>query len=191
MATYNPPPHLFARQLASIRAQTHRNWVCIIADDGSPPEAVAQIERVIGVDAIGDGGEVALLRDGVEDAEEFVFAEVAAVGSVRAVLGIFHFVRCDEFVADAKALDGARPMFEAAVRAAIDRGTKNAGKTAGDALSVLTAEIQTAANGALDEMAAARKRLDDAIDNPAEVERLNTACGGRAAQPPGGAAISQ
>ena len=93
--------------------------------------------------------------------------------------------------ADAKALDGARPTFEAAVRTAIDRGTRNVSKTSGDALSVLTAEIRTAANGALDEMEAARKRLDDAIDNPAELERLNTACGGRAARPPGDATISQ
>ena len=69
------------------------------------------------------------------------------------------------------------------------RGTS--AKTSGDALSVLTAEIRTAANGALDEMEAARERLDDALDNPAELERLNTACGGRAARPPGDATISQ
>jgi hypothetical protein len=56
---------------------------------------------------------------------------------------------------------------------------------------VLTAEIRTAANGALDEMEAVRKRLDDTIDNPAELERPNTACGGRAARPPGDATISQ
>jgi glycosyltransferase involved in cell wall biosynthesis len=43
MATYNPPAHLFERQIESIRTQTHRNWICIITDDGSPPEAFARI----------------------------------------------------------------------------------------------------------------------------------------------------
>ena len=93
--------------------------------------------------------------------------------------------------ADAEALDGARPAFEAAVRAAIDRGTRNAGATSADALGVLTAKIQTAANGALNVMEATHKRLDDAIDNPADLERLKTACAGGAAQPPTDAVISQ
>ena len=38
MATYNPPPALLRRQLESIRAQTHRNWVCVIRDDCSGPD---------------------------------------------------------------------------------------------------------------------------------------------------------
>ncbi len=37
MATYDPPADLFARQLDSIRAQTHGNWVCVISDDCSRP----------------------------------------------------------------------------------------------------------------------------------------------------------
>ena len=36
---------LFRRQLESIRAQTHRNWVCVISDDCSSPERFAAIER--------------------------------------------------------------------------------------------------------------------------------------------------
>ncbi len=43
MATYDPPPRLFERQVESILAQTHTNWICIITDDGSPPEAFARI----------------------------------------------------------------------------------------------------------------------------------------------------
>lgn len=33
MATYNPPIALFKAQIASLQAQTHTNWVCIITDD--------------------------------------------------------------------------------------------------------------------------------------------------------------
>jgi glycosyltransferase involved in cell wall biosynthesis len=43
MATYNPPPALFRRQLASIRAQTHANWVCVISDDCSDAGGAALI----------------------------------------------------------------------------------------------------------------------------------------------------
>ena len=50
MATYNPPEHLFARQIETIKAQTHRNWVCIITDDGSPPEAIERIESLVNND---------------------------------------------------------------------------------------------------------------------------------------------
>src|SRR5262249_31137961 len=35
MASYEPPPDLFERQIESIRAQTHDNWVCVISDDCS------------------------------------------------------------------------------------------------------------------------------------------------------------
>jgi glycosyltransferase involved in cell wall biosynthesis len=38
MATYNPPGDLLQRQLDSIRAQTHDNWVCLISDE-SPDQA--------------------------------------------------------------------------------------------------------------------------------------------------------
>ncbi len=37
MATHNPPIDLLHRQLDSIRAQTHRNWTCLISDDCSEP----------------------------------------------------------------------------------------------------------------------------------------------------------
>ena len=50
MATYDPPMELFRRQLDSIRAQTHRNWVCVISDDCSDLERVAQMEEAIGGD---------------------------------------------------------------------------------------------------------------------------------------------
>jgi glycosyltransferase involved in cell wall biosynthesis len=47
MATFNPPPDLLHRQLESIRQQTHANWVCVISDDASEPEAFANLEREI------------------------------------------------------------------------------------------------------------------------------------------------
>jgi hypothetical protein len=50
MATYNPPIDLFEAQLESIRAQTHHNWLCVISDDCSRPEAYAEIEEAIGDD---------------------------------------------------------------------------------------------------------------------------------------------
>jgi glycosyltransferase involved in cell wall biosynthesis len=51
MATYNPPRELLRAQLDSIRDQTHRNWVCLISDDGSEPEARRGIEEEIAGDA--------------------------------------------------------------------------------------------------------------------------------------------
>jgi glycosyltransferase involved in cell wall biosynthesis len=50
MATFNPPPDLLVRQLESIRAQTHRNWVAVVSDDRSDPEAFARLEDAIGGD---------------------------------------------------------------------------------------------------------------------------------------------
>ncbi len=47
MATFNPPPDLLRRQIESIRAQTHDNWVCVISDDCSNPSGVATIEEAI------------------------------------------------------------------------------------------------------------------------------------------------
>jgi glycosyltransferase involved in cell wall biosynthesis len=47
MATYNPPRELFERQLASIRSQTHTNWVCVISDDCSSREGYAAIEAAV------------------------------------------------------------------------------------------------------------------------------------------------
>ena len=38
MTTFRPPPALFLAQVASIQAQTHKNWVCIISDDNTENE---------------------------------------------------------------------------------------------------------------------------------------------------------
>ncbi len=50
MATYNPPMELFRRQIDSIRAQTHRNWVCLISDDNSSPDRIEEMREVLGDD---------------------------------------------------------------------------------------------------------------------------------------------
>ena len=50
MATFDPPLELFQRQIESIRAQTHHNWVCVISDDNSRPERLAAIREVLGGD---------------------------------------------------------------------------------------------------------------------------------------------
>jgi Glycosyl transferase family 2 len=47
MATYEPPVELFRRQVDSIRAQAHRNWICVISDDCSSPARVAAMRRVL------------------------------------------------------------------------------------------------------------------------------------------------
>jgi glycosyltransferase involved in cell wall biosynthesis len=50
MATYEPPLLLLRRQLDSIRAQTHANWVCIVSDDCSSPRRFQALEREIADD---------------------------------------------------------------------------------------------------------------------------------------------
>jgi glycosyltransferase involved in cell wall biosynthesis len=50
MATHEPPADLFRRQVASIRGQTHRNWICVVSDDCSSPEAVAAMEAELADD---------------------------------------------------------------------------------------------------------------------------------------------
>jgi glycosyltransferase involved in cell wall biosynthesis len=50
MATYNPPIELFRRQIDSIRAQTHRSWICLISDDHSEPDKLEQMREVLGDD---------------------------------------------------------------------------------------------------------------------------------------------
>jgi len=50
MATYSPNPDLFARQIESLKAQTHRNWFCLISDDEATPQSLELIERTIGGD---------------------------------------------------------------------------------------------------------------------------------------------
>ncbi len=51
MATYNPPLDLLERQLDSIRAQTHENWICIVSDDCSRAGQFAALEKAIGGDS--------------------------------------------------------------------------------------------------------------------------------------------
>ena len=50
MATYEPPAELFARQVESIRSQSHGDWVCLISDDCSSPEALGAMGEAIGGD---------------------------------------------------------------------------------------------------------------------------------------------
>jgi glycosyltransferase involved in cell wall biosynthesis len=47
MATYNPPLGLFKAQVASLRAQTHMNWVCIIMDDYTEREHYDRISYIV------------------------------------------------------------------------------------------------------------------------------------------------
>jgi O-antigen biosynthesis protein len=47
MATHEPRPELLRRQLDSIRAQTHRNWVCLISDDASGSAGLRAIREQI------------------------------------------------------------------------------------------------------------------------------------------------
>jgi glycosyltransferase involved in cell wall biosynthesis len=51
MATHNPSPSLFARQIESIRQQTHGRFVCLISDDQSSQESRAAIAATIRDDA--------------------------------------------------------------------------------------------------------------------------------------------
>lgn len=50
MATHEPALDLFERQVESIRAQTHGNWICIVSDDCSTPQRFESLRRVIGDD---------------------------------------------------------------------------------------------------------------------------------------------
>jgi glycosyltransferase involved in cell wall biosynthesis len=50
MAAYQPPLELFRRQIDSIRRQTHTNWICVISDDGSTPQRLAEMREVLGDD---------------------------------------------------------------------------------------------------------------------------------------------
>ncbi|HWE89691.1 MAG TPA: glycosyltransferase, partial [Pseudonocardiaceae bacterium] len=47
LASYRPEPRHLAQQLDSLRAQTHRNWVCLLSDDDSGPESLADIRKLI------------------------------------------------------------------------------------------------------------------------------------------------
>jgi glycosyltransferase involved in cell wall biosynthesis len=50
MATYEPPMDLFRRQVESLRAQTHGNWVCVVSDDCSAPERLAAVRAELAGD---------------------------------------------------------------------------------------------------------------------------------------------
>jgi glycosyltransferase involved in cell wall biosynthesis len=50
MATFEPDEALFATQLESLRAQTERDWVCVISDDCSAPERFERVATLVGDD---------------------------------------------------------------------------------------------------------------------------------------------
>ena len=50
MCTYQPRLDLFEPQIESIRAQRVTDWACIVNDDGSAPELLAGIERILSRD---------------------------------------------------------------------------------------------------------------------------------------------
>ncbi|MGH2951168.1 MAG: glycosyltransferase [Solirubrobacterales bacterium] len=50
MATFEPRLDLFVDQIDSIRAQTNRDWVCLISDDHSATQTLREIERVVAGD---------------------------------------------------------------------------------------------------------------------------------------------
>ena len=47
LATYNPNPALFARQIDSIRRQSHRDWICVVSDDCSSPTFLGEMQAVL------------------------------------------------------------------------------------------------------------------------------------------------
>jgi glycosyltransferase involved in cell wall biosynthesis len=51
MATYEPAIDMFRRQVDSIRAQTHGNWICVISDDCSSPERFAEMRDELAGDS--------------------------------------------------------------------------------------------------------------------------------------------
>jgi glycosyltransferase involved in cell wall biosynthesis len=50
MATHEPSLPLFRRQVESLRAQTHRNWVCVVSDDCSGVSRFAALEHELDAD---------------------------------------------------------------------------------------------------------------------------------------------
>lgn len=50
MATYNPDPILFKKQIESLKAQSHANWFCLISDDGSDISRFTHILQTINDD---------------------------------------------------------------------------------------------------------------------------------------------
>ena len=84
-------------------------------------------------------------------------------------------------VADATAFEHARSLLSSAIRAAVRANTIAASDSRLNALALLTKGIQTAVDQVFDEMTTERRRLDAAVDSPAELEQLKTGCEGRAA----------
>jgi hypothetical protein len=82
---------------------------------------------------------------------------------------------------DAAALDHFRPSLSSTVREAVHRASSVAGVSRADALAALTQAIQSGVNRVLDDIETERRRLDATVDSKSELERLKTACGGRAA----------
>jgi glycosyltransferase involved in cell wall biosynthesis len=50
LAAYQPDEPMFARQLRSIQAQTHKNFVCLISVDGDYQRVAAMVQRACGDD---------------------------------------------------------------------------------------------------------------------------------------------
>jgi glycosyltransferase involved in cell wall biosynthesis len=50
MATWNPRLDLLRRQVETIRAQTHTNWICLVVDDGSDRVDEAALRRMLDED---------------------------------------------------------------------------------------------------------------------------------------------
>jgi glycosyltransferase involved in cell wall biosynthesis len=50
MATFEPDPVLFDRQIRSLRAQSDGRWVCVISDDCSRPESFERLLKIVGDD---------------------------------------------------------------------------------------------------------------------------------------------
>jgi len=51
LATHDPPPELLAAQIASLLAQTHEHWVCVVCDDASSPAGIEAVRGAIAGDA--------------------------------------------------------------------------------------------------------------------------------------------
>jgi O-antigen biosynthesis protein len=50
LATFDPEPEMFERQIESIRAQDRDAWTCVVCDDGSAPGSLAAIRAILADD---------------------------------------------------------------------------------------------------------------------------------------------
>jgi hypothetical protein len=85
--------------------------------------------------------------------------------------------------AEDEALDQLSSAPESALRAAVGRNPSDPTPSRMKALAGLTIGIQAAIERVLDQMDTERRQLDGAVDTPAELERLEHACEGRALPP--------